>query len=227
MNAALAERRDTVQARSKTRLLDQQKRAEGDTTPQPRKIGGYGAVFYNASDPGTEINLWGQTFERVMPGAFDKSLTDGAVCSMFNHDANYVLGRVSAGTLKLSVDAVGLIYEVTENPDDPQWQSVLAKVQRGDVTGASFMWIPTEEVWREEPDGRTIRELTECQLIEVGPVTSPWYPSATAGMRVAPSDSAELRSRLTAQRQISAAAIAERERLEIDFRWRQLNHARG
>lgn len=218
----LPERRHTRQAVSNSRVLT---RAEGDEK-KPRVIGGYGAVFYNPADPGTEIELWTNTFERIMPGAFDNALKDyGGVVSCFNHDANFVLGRGAANTLKLSIDAKGLIYEVTENLNSHQWNDVAESVQRGDVTGASFMFWPTVTTWRDEEDGRSIRELVEIELLEVGPVTFPWYPSATAGMRIDAEHVGELRKVAEASLHQRSAAIAARRRREIDFRWRQVQQS--
>lgn len=159
---------------------------------------GYGAVFYKAGDPATEYQLWSDTYERVMAGAFDRALREDDVRSLFNHDSNIVLGRNRAGTLRLSVDEKGLRYDVT--PPDTQLcrDQVLTPIDRGDVSGSSFMFVPLRTVWVEEVrDGRTfyIRQLEECQLWEVGPVVFPAYEGTTAGMRAA-SDLAEVKASL-------------------------------
>lgn len=145
-------------------------------------IVGYGAVFHRADDAGTEYRLWEDVFERIMPGAFDEI---GDVRSFFNHNPDTVLGRTTSGTLALSVDDDGLRYEVTP----PQTaRHVVESVERGDVTGSSFMFVPTSTTWREEErDGRTvsIREINSVELFEVGPVTFPAYEATSAGTRCA------------------------------------------
>ena len=163
-----------------------------------KTIGGYGAVFYNASDPGTQYQLWQDVFERIMPGAFDRAIREDDVRSLFNHDCNIVLGRASAGTLKLSIDSRGLLYEAS--PADTQLlrDQVLSPIERGEVTGSSFMFVPLATAWIEEVvDGRTlyIRELRECQLWELGPVVFPAYEGTTTGVR-GNFDLAELRASL-------------------------------
>lgn len=46
--------------------------------------------------------------ERILPGAFKKSLANGAdIRSLIDHDNCKLLGRTSAGTLRLSEDAKG------------------------------------------------------------------------------------------------------------------------
>lgn len=152
----------------------------------PSIVAGYGAVFYNADDPGTEYWLWDDVVERILPGAFDRALQEADdVRSFFNHDANLILGRLSAGTLDLSVDGTGLRY-VVEPPDTAAARHVLESVARGDTSGSSFMFEPMETAWREvELDGRPIyvREIVSVRLHEVGPVVFPAYESATSETR--------------------------------------------
>lgn len=165
-------------------------RSDGDT---PKVITGYGAVFYNANDPGTEYRLWTDYFERIMPGAFDRALREDDVRSMFNHDSNQLLGRRANkpnDTLRISVDNVGLRYEVDVDPNDPTHQSLIPKLRAGKVDGASFMFEVTDRNWREEQRGEgdnqrtvTIMEITAVRLWELGPVVFPAYESATSEAR--------------------------------------------
>ena len=155
-----------------------------DGEDSPSTIGGYGAVFYNSDDPGTEYWLWDDVVERIAPTAFNDALDDD-VRSFFNHDPNLILGRNKAGTLDLSIDSVGLRYVVTP-PDSAKW--VTDSVARGDVDGSSFMFQPKQTTWTEEErDSRTIyvRTIDTVGLMETGPVVFPAYTSATADARSA------------------------------------------
>lgn len=153
------------------------------------RITGYGAVFFNEADPeNTQYRLWDDLVERIMPGAFDRAIQDQAdVRSLFNHDSNFVLGRTTAGTLSLRTDEVGLMYDAL--PPDTQLirDQVLEPLRRKDVTGSSFMFVPTDTVWREQEDdtGRRvyITEVHDVDLWEVGPVTFPAYEGTTAKTR--------------------------------------------
>lgn len=165
-------------------------RSEGDT---PKLITGYGAVFYNAKDPGTEYQIWTDYYERIMPGAFDRALREDDVRSMFNHDSNQLLGRrafKTTDTLTISVDSFGLRYEVPVDLADPTHLSLVPKLRSGKVDGASFMFEVTDRVWREETRGEgdakrtvTILEITGVRLWELGPVVFPAYESATSDAR--------------------------------------------
>jgi HK97 family phage prohead protease len=76
-------------------------------------VTGYAAVFHRNDDPGTQYSLAKDFVERIAPSAFNRALADKHDArALFNHDPNHVLGRVGAGTLRLSVDNVGLRYEI-------------------------------------------------------------------------------------------------------------------
>lgn len=152
-------------------------RMTGDN--EARKIEGYGAIFFDGS-PGSEYELWRGVKERVMPGAFDRAIREGDdTRALFNHDSNLVLGRTTSGTLRLSVDAKGLKYEI----DPPKSRAdIIESIERGDVTGSSFGFIVTDEEWRKE-DGQEIREIHGVQLMDVSPVTYPAYEGTSTGLR--------------------------------------------
>jgi HK97 family phage prohead protease len=74
----------------------------------PKFIAGYAAVFYNERDPGTEYQIAASVRERISPTAFDQTLkSKDDVVAAFNHNTDFLLGRRSNGTLRLSVDKVG------------------------------------------------------------------------------------------------------------------------
>lgn len=146
-----------------------------------RKIVGYGAVFYRAGDRGTEYELWSDTVEHVGRNAFDNAIKQDDVRGLFNHDPSVVLGRTTAGTMRLSVDERGLRYEV-DLPDTTAAKDVAASIKRGDITGSSFSFSVVKESWQQGKE-RTIRTLEELRLHDVGPVTFPAYESSTTGLR--------------------------------------------
>lgn len=139
-------------------------------------ITGYAAVYYDGT-PGTEYEAFGMR-ERIMPGAFDDALSDD-VRALFNHDSNHVLGRSTSGTLRLSVDARGLVYEVTP----PTGASgLIESIERGDISGSSFAFQVVDQEWRTE-DEDDIREIHAVRLFDVGPVTYPAYEGTSTGVR--------------------------------------------
>ena len=145
---------------------------------------GYAAVYYDGTD-GTEFRLWDDLIERVMPGAFDRALSEGDdVRALFNHDPNAVLGRTVAKTLALRSDDRGLRYEIASGETSIA-RDVTQHIRRGDVTGSSFAFRVTDQDFRREND-IDIREIRGVELFDVGPVTYPAYTATTTGLRRAP-----------------------------------------
>lgn len=162
-------------------------RAEGNTPI----IDGVGAVFYDGT-PETEYVLWEfpgeRCVERIMKGAFEKVLSrPDDVRGLFNHDPNNVLGRTASGTMKLSIDRRGLIYEIEADPEAPLARQVLSTLKRGDVSGSSIAFIVDEEEWSEtKTEGGVssiIRRIKSVTLFDTGPVTYPAYESTTSAAR--------------------------------------------
>lgn len=151
-------------------------------------ISGVGAPFYRADEPGTTYDLWDGVAERIMPGAFDDLQSDPAaseVYATYNHNDMQVLGRVSAGTLSLMVDNVGLRYKVKAS-STTFYRDLVTSMQRGDVKGSSFTFIPLRDKWIEgEDDEPDVRELELVRLFEVGPVVNPAYTASTSSIREA------------------------------------------
>ena len=157
----------------------------------PGTIEGYGAVFHSETDPGTEYELWSEpgfrAVERIARGCFSRALDEqDDARATFNHDDNLLLGRSSAGTLRMEEDETGLRYE-NDLPDTTVGRDVAELVSRGDVNGSSFGFVAEREMWEESdngPDGRVaVRTLQSVRLLDVGPVTYPAYTSASVGSR--------------------------------------------
>ena len=187
-----AERRSLPIAQFPVRLLPAQVRADKappvqvdgsdvDGNPPLPNIAGYASVFWN-DQPSTQYMLYDDLAERIMPGCFDRAIREDDVRALFNHDANCLLGRNTSGTLKLSIDKTGLAYEIDTNSDTSIARDVTGHLRRGDLSGSSFSFIPTDVSWREQ-DGLVVREINECRLFDVGPVTFPAYESTTSGLR--------------------------------------------
>lgn len=189
--------------------LSAEERSEGKLP----SIQGYAAVFYQPGERGTEYELWEGARERIMPGAFDRSLAEADdVQALFNHDPNMVLGRSKAGTLKLDVFAKGLRYTIKPG-NTTVARDVVEHIQRGDVTGSSFGFTVTDQDWRKE-DGAEIREVRGVRLVDVGPVLRPAYGDATTGLRAA-GDAHEARSsydQWKAKQELDAKLASYRER---------------
>lgn len=161
-----------------------QVRADGES----RTLDGYAAVFNRET-------VIGDFFREVIePGAFAAAMKGGDVRGLFNHSPDWVLGRTTAGTMRLTEDETGLRYEIVHNPDDPDHVRAMAKIARGDVTGSSFGFTVKRDSWtRPTKTGelplRTIHEVD--WLRDVGPVTFPAYEETSVQARDAASAAAQ------------------------------------
>ena len=142
-----------------------------------RTISGYAAVFDSRADIGPFT-------EEIARGAFSDVLDDEVV-ALFNHQPDHVLGRTSAGTLRLKQDDHGLHMEVDLNPDDPDAMTLHSRVQRGDINGMSFSFSVDEA--DEElgtKDGKRHRIIRRvARLYDTGPVTFPAYSQTEVSAR--------------------------------------------
>lgn len=139
------------------------------------KISGYAAVFNVLSDD------LGGFREKVLPGAFEKSIREDDIRALWNHDPNYVLGRNTAGTLKLEEDEHGLKIEI-DPPETQYARDLMASMKRGDVDQMSFGFYTISDNWHKEED-QVVRDLVKAKLFDVSPVTFPAYPQTVVHAR--------------------------------------------
>jgi uncharacterized protein len=162
--------------RMEVRRMPDTRAADGSGSAPAVTLAGYAAKFNVLSEM-----MW-DFQETIAPGAFDDVMGDD-VRALFNHDPNHILGRTLSGTLRISLDTVGLTYEV-DLPGTEMASTVAAAVERGDVTQSSFAFVVNEATWTERQDGTWLRTITKLKrLYDVSPVTYPGYPDATVGMR--------------------------------------------
>ena len=134
---------------------------------------GHAAMFNSLSED------LGGFREKIQPGAFDDVL-ENDVRAYFNHDPNYLLGRTSAGTLRLSVDEQGLRYEL-DVPNTTAGRDLKENMRLGNITQSSFAFTIGKDgdAWERAENGADIRTIKKVKrLYDVSPVSLPAYPSA-------------------------------------------------
>lgn len=142
-------------------------------------ITGYAAVYDSESD---DLGGFREIIDR---GAF-RNTDFSDVRALLNHDANYVLGRTTSGTLKLELDEVGLRYEITPPDTALIRDMVLTPIQRGDISQSSFGFYFGERGYKYEQraDGGEVRRVTDiASVFDVSPVTFPAYTQTEATAR--------------------------------------------
>lgn len=133
------------------------------------QIAGYAIVFNKPSVPNAPF------IEYIAPTALNNvDLSD--VLALYNHDYANVLGRVDAGTLKLSIDKVGLHF-VLDMPDTTVGHDVYNNIKAGNLKGMSFGFYVADggDSWQQGADS-PIRIINQLQtLSEISVVSRPAY----------------------------------------------------
>jgi HK97 family phage prohead protease len=176
-----------------------------DGTAGPPAIVGHASVF----DQWTTIyaSRYYEWREIIRPGAYKRAIAEKQdVRALFNHDANFVLGRTTSGTLELAEDKVGLLTRTVPPGTGTINDLVIAPIERGDITGMSFAFLPREaeeQVITAKGDGVTVyftggeritvryegekrieeHEVLDCDLFDISPVTFPAYEGTDVAMR--------------------------------------------
>lgn len=127
--------------------------------------------------------------EIIMPGALDLTdLTD--VRFLVNHDTSKIplaRSRRNNGnsTMQLTVDGMGLGIRVdldTENNADAR--ALYSAVERGDISGMSFMFGIRGEEWDNLDSDHPTRRITDIStVVEVSAVTFPAYEATEINAR--------------------------------------------
>ncbi len=143
---------------------------------EDRKIRGYAIVFGSLS-----LDLGGFR-EVVEPSFVDRTLREGLdVRAYFNHDQGQVLGRTTAGTLRLRKDPRGLAVEIAP-PDTTLSRDLVKSIKRGDISGMSFRFRTLEDAWDFKTSPPT-RALVDGIIGEVSIVAEPAYPATDVAVR--------------------------------------------
>ncbi|RLP21988.1 HK97 family phage prohead protease [Mesorhizobium sp. YM1C-6-2] len=139
---------------------------------------GYAAVF-NSWAP-----IAGLFEERLAKGAFTRTLReDPDVLALWHHNYDQVLGRTTAGTLRLEEDSRGLHFELDLDPRSPAGALALSTLERGEVRGMSFGFGVRAEEWHDSGTGLPRRTITDVSLWEITVTPIPAYEDTSASLR--------------------------------------------
>lgn len=163
-----------------------------------KTLEGYAAVF----DQDTVINSWeGHFKERMVRGAFRKTLKERVPVCQFDHGHDSRFGNLPIGSFEeLKEDKHGL--KVRARLFDHA-EPIRQAIEAGAVTGMSFRFKVVRDSWADDKgnpitdrnelmdklynakkgDKPLQRTIKEVKLMEAGPVVFPAYPQTTVGVR--------------------------------------------
>lgn len=178
--------------------LPEEERAAKADAGDGRTLEGYAAVF----DQDTEINSWeGHFKERMVRGAFRKTLKERTPVMQFDHGHDSRFGNLPIGSFEeLKEDKHGL--KVRGRLFDHA-EPIRQAIEAGAVSGMSFRFKVVRDSWADDKgnpitdrnelmdklynakkgDKPLQRTIKEVKLMEAGPVVFPAYPQTTVGVR--------------------------------------------
>lgn len=155
-----------------------------DDGTSAERFHGYAAVYNSRTAIGNPKTFG--FYEQIAPSAFNKTLQEADVRMFIDHNPYYVVSRVSAGSLRMSSDASGLVVDSAMDDNLSYVRDLKANVRNGNITGMSFGFkvVPGGDDWAKErsTDGEDVevRTLREVKLVEVSAVTFPAYAKTQA-----------------------------------------------
>lgn len=123
-------------------------------------VSGYASIFGN-------LNSYGYTFDK---GAFSGSLKDKKIRFLFNHNHDFVIGKI----LDAYEDDKGLYFVAEFNGNVALAREVYSMLKQGDIDGVSIGFITISE---NSVNG--VIHKTEVDLWEISIVTFPANDKAT------------------------------------------------
>ena len=179
-------------------------------------------------DSKTDLGWFDEIIER---GALDKTdLTD--VRFLVNHDLSKIpLARSrrnnANSTMQMAVDNEGMTIRVqldTEN--NAEARALYSAVQRGDISGMSFMFSINSQQWDDlDSDHPTRRILEISSVVEVSAVTFPAYDSTEISARSKEALESARQAVETARQQRAKSVETEIEILKAKLKLGGMKHA--
>lgn len=157
-----------------------------DTVDGHPVLVGHAAVFNQWS----VVIPWGgprgQFRERVLAGAFNRTLDAKPDVKLKVDHTGLPLARTISGTLSLTPDDVGLAIRAPLDERDPDVLRLVPKIERGDLRHMSFaFYVPDGgDEWNltAEIDERSLREV-DLDTGDVSVVGDPAYPATDVALR--------------------------------------------
>ena len=174
-------------------------------------------------DSMTDMGWFKEVIER---GALDNAdLTD--VRFLVNHDIKKIpLARSRNNninsTMQLGVDDKGLFIRVyLDVENNAEARALYSAIQRGDITGMSFMFSVDDEEWEDLDSEKPTRRIKKISsVVEVSAVTFPAYEDTEIQARNK-SELESLRQKLESERQ-RAKSLERDKKSKLDFETRTL-----
>jgi HK97 family phage prohead protease len=198
-------------------------RSEVRADTRGRKLKGY-AVRYDAR---STHYIGSGVRERIAKTAFTRSVQSGSdIRMLYEHRTENLLGRTSAGNLRLANDDSGLGFEL-DVPNTTLGNDVLEQIRVGNVRGMSFGFLVDpdgdsfDQEYDEDENGDPIedrcivRTVHRAQLFEISAVSEPCYEASSVMARNHVAANLEARAKAFREGHLTNAEIDARNRVKL------------
>lgn len=155
---------------------------ERGTGGDGRTLEGYAAVFNSPA----RIRDWGGDFDEVLlPGAFARSITGRPPVMQWDHGHDPRVGTVPIAAIQdLREDDQGL-HVRARLFDNPVVEPVRQAIEARAVSGMSFRFSVPDggDKWTRRKGDVDLREISDTETRELGPVVFPAYDATSVGVR--------------------------------------------
>lgn len=157
-----------------------------DNAGDKMTVEGYAAVFDQRTMIWESDYSGWKYYEEIDPGAFNGADMSDVILRYNHSDSAMILARTKNGTLRLSVDDVGLKISADIAPTTGG-KDIYQLIKRGDINQMSFAFIvKTDQTTRDDKLKEEIRRITAFEtIVDVSPVDFPAYDGTSISARSA------------------------------------------
>lgn len=138
-------------------------------------VSGYASI----TERGYEVGYYEETIDR---SAFKRTLAEKPDTVFLLNHAGAPLARTITDSLDLEADRKGLRYDAGLQPNDPDVQAIIPKLERKDLSESSFAFLVRDQEWDSDFTKRHILDVS-LHKGDVSVVNYGANPATTAGMR--------------------------------------------
>ena len=157
-----------------------------DNAGDKMTVEGYAAVFDQRTLIWESDYSGWKYYEEIDPGAFNGADMSDVILRYNHSDSAMILARTKNGTLRLSVDDVGLKISADIAPTTGG-KDIYQLIKRGDINQMSFAFIvKADQTTRDDKLKEEIRRITAFEtIVDVSPVDFPAYDGTSISARSA------------------------------------------
>jgi len=141
---------------------------------------GFGVVYDR------EVEIYPGYYEKINANAFKRCLDKNTeIKSFINHNCEQILSTTKSNpSLQIESREKGLWFK-SPIPPTQYGKDLAENLRRGNIKGASFMFSVPDggDMITRDKKGKVHREIVDCDIYEIGPVTSPAYNSTRVNLR--------------------------------------------